>query len=128
MGHLLGRLLHREEEEPSGEDAHGDATEDDVQIPPSHVGPLGAAGNDASLARRESGRARVLGHDPVRDAARNDDSKRLEQRQCGEEESSVRGQELERNRRIDGDVASDSEATGGNGRKTTRSARAWGGW
>ncbi len=97
---VLRRLSEGEDKETGYKDEPSDATKRIKRITPTHV-----VRTSACLWRFAS----ILGDETVRNSRANEYTERLEQRQRGHKEAAVGGEELQRNRRIDGDITSDTE-------------------
>lgn len=119
----LGALAEAENKTAQEEDGQGDAPQREEEVPPAHV-VVPAAARRAGLPRRvvaarqgvglgEVGRARHGGDEAEGDGAAEDHADGLEDGEGGQEEPLVLRDELERDGRVDGDVAAYAEADEG---------------
>lgn len=119
----LGALAEAEDEAAQEEDGQRDAPQREEEVPPAHV-VVPAAARRAGLAARvvaarqrvglgEVGRARHGGDEAEGDGAAEDHADRLEDGEGGQEEALVLRDELERDGRVDRDVAAHAEADEG---------------
>lgn len=126
----LGAFTEVEQEEPQAEHGEGDASQREEEVAPAHVVVAPAARHLATIAatcggggvvvtRRERVGFREVGaaghgrDEGEGDGGTEDHADGLEDGQGGEEKAFVLGEELERDGRVDGDVAAHAETDEG---------------
>ena len=103
--------MEAKDKKSQAEDRQGHCTKDNHVVPPAHVARNCAACFSAAdgLARGQLGITTPLRSGPVRDARRDCHTDGLPHGEKRDQEATLLGQELKRNRCINGDVASQTE-------------------
>lgn len=115
------RFSKVKDEEPQDKDQNGDSPRSEEQISPSHVrrsrATLLPIGDSIAGWQRpvlgKVGRTRVDGYEAISDGTADHHANWLEDGEASKQEAFVLGEELERDGRVDGDVASYAEADKG---------------